>query len=373
METLGGLLGGLGLLGLVAAALIAFVVLLILPWWAIVDCIVSARSSGAKAFGVIFLVMTWGLGSIFYGLFFSASRALRIFTVLAVLGFGVVVVPSAISLFTGAGLAGKAQAERTRAEREELISQFQPGAISVDAVDPFHAVHFTYDEHRPRSATLAQFTLAGPDLQVARDVDKDVRHVAYDDENERYFALTSHAFGTITPSSGRFAEVQVDPALGEFSWPKGIAFDRAARQVYVMTSHVYTRFYRFDPRTSDWQSLPTEIRDLSLAALTHSPTENCLYGLEYRYGDSALNLIHRFNDSGANLGAISLQPAIPVPGGPEGPFQLHESGGKLVLVLPPLDLGHPAENRVFVVDPATGEVLRPAVDPVALASSSIGS
>ena len=197
--------------------------------------------------------------------------------------------------------------------------------------------------------------------------------MAYDDENERYFALTSHAFGTITPSSGRFTEVQVDPSLGEFSWPKGIAFDRARRQVYVMTSHVYTRFYRFDPRTSDWKSLPSEIRDLSLVALTHSPTEDCLYGLQYRYGDTALNLIHRFNETGAILGAISLQPAIPVPGGLGSSLQLHESGGRLVLVLPPLDLDHPAGNRVFVVDPATGEVLRPAVDPVALASSSTGS
>jgi hypothetical protein len=380
METIAGLLGGLGLLGVVAAALIALVVLLILPWWAIIDCIVSARTNGAKAFGVIFLVLTWGLGSVVYGLFFSVSRALRIFTVVAIVGFGAILVPSVISLFTGAGLAGKAQNERNRLEHEELLSQFQPGTISIDAIDAFHAVHFMYDGRRPRSASLAQFTLSGPDLGVARDIDKDVRHVAFDAENERYFALTSHAFGTITPSSGRFTEVQVDPSLGDFSWPKGIAFDRTRRQVYVMTSHVYTRFYRFDPRTSDWQSLPTEIRDLTLAALAHSATEDCLYGLEHRYGDTALTRIHRFNDSGANIGSIDLEPAIPVPDGPEAAYQLHESGGMLVLVLPPFDLGRghpgeaeaaPTESRVFVVDPATGNVLLPDVDPVAVASSSI--
>ena len=382
METLGGLLGGLGLLGIVAAALIAFMVLLVLPWWAIIDCIRAPRSSNVRAFGVIFLVLTWGMGSVLYGLFFSASRALRIFTVVAVVGFGVIIVPSVISLFTGAGLAGKAQAERNRAEQEALISQFQPGTISIDAVDPFRAVHFMYDGHRARSATLAEFTLAGPDLSLARDIDKDVRHVAYDGENERYFALTSHAFGTITPSSGRFAEVQVDPSLGDFSWPKGIALDGASRQVYVMTSHVFTRFYRFDPRTSDWESLPTEIRDLSLVALAHSSTEDCLFGLEYGNGDPALSRIHRFNDTGANLGSIRLEPAIPVSDGVGSTFQLHESGGKLVLVLPPLDAGRrsfdegegaPAENRIFVVDPATGEVLRPEMDPADFASSSIGS
>jgi hypothetical protein len=378
METLGGLLGGLGLAGVIAAALIALAVLLILPWWAIIDCIVSARSNGAKAFGVIFLVLTWGLGSIVYGLFFSASRVLRVFTVVAVVGFGVILVPSLISLFTGAGMAGVAQTERSRLEQEELISQFHPGSISTDAIDPFHAVHFMYDGSRPRSASLARFTVAGPDLGMARDIDKDVRHVAFDAENERYFALTSYAFGTITPSSGRFTEVQVDPSLGDFGWPKGIAFDRARRQVYVMTSHVYTRFYRFDPRTSDWEALPTEIRDISLVALAYSATEDCLYGLEHRYGDTVLSRIHRFNDAGANLGAIALHPAIPVPDGPETAFQLQESDGKLVLVLPPLDLGRrrpdegqtvPGKNRVFVVDPTTGEVLQPETDAVALASS----
>jgi len=382
METLGGLLGGLGLLGIVAAVLIAFVVLLVLPWWAILDCIRSERGSNAKAVGVIFLVFTWGLGSVVYGLFFSASRVLRVFTVLAVLGFGVILVPSVISLFTGAGIAGKVQAERNRLEQEELLSQFQPATISTDSVDPFHAVHFMYGEHRPSTAALARFTLAGPDYGTARDIDKDVRHVAYDDENERYFAVTSHAFGTITPSSGRFTEVEVDPSLGDFSWPKGIAFDREKRQVYVMTSHVFTRFYRFDSRTSDWHRLPTEIRDISLVALAHSPTDDCLYGLEYRHGDAALNRIHRFNDTGASLGAIQLEPAIPVPDGQQAVFQLHESDGKLVLLLPPLGPGlpqpgdgqpAPTENRLFVVDPSTGEVLRPDTNPAAFASSAVGS
>jgi hypothetical protein len=380
METLGGLLGGLGLLGVVAAVLIGFVVLLILPWWAMIDCIRSERGSNVKVVGVIFLVLTWGLGSVLYGLFFSTSRVLRVFTVFAVLGFGVILVPSVISLFTGAGIAGKVQAERNRLEQEELLSQFQPGTISADAIEPFHAVHFLYDDYRPTAATLARFTLTGPDHGTARDIDKDVRHVAYDDENERYFALTSHAFGTITPSSGRFTEVEVDPSLGDFSWPKGIAFDKEKRQVYVMTSHVFTRFYRFDPRTSDWQSLPTELRDLPLVALAHSPIEDCLYGLEYRHGDPALNRIHRFNATGASLGPIQLEPAIPVPGGLVSFVQLHESGGKLVLLLPPLGPGPrqaddvpiaPTENRVFVVDPSTGEVLRPDTNPVALASSTI--
>ena len=58
--------------------------LFVLPWWAIVDCVRSSRSPDGRAFLVVFLVLTWSLGSLVYGLFVTGSRALRIFTVLAV-------------------------------------------------------------------------------------------------------------------------------------------------------------------------------------------------------------------------------------------------------------------------------------------------
>lgn len=97
METLSGLLGGLGMVGIVVSVVLAFAVLLFLPWWAIIDCIVSRRSGGAKVVIVLFLVLTCGLGSLLYGLFLSTSRVLRAFTVIFVLGFGIVFVPSLIS------------------------------------------------------------------------------------------------------------------------------------------------------------------------------------------------------------------------------------------------------------------------------------
>jgi DNA-binding beta-propeller fold protein YncE len=369
METLSGLLGGLGVLGIVVSVVLAFVVLLFLPWWAIIDCVLSRRSGGAKAVVVVFLVLTWGLGSIVYGLFLPTSRVLRAFTVVAVLGFGLVFVPSMISLLTGAGLHSSYQAEESRRELQEIVSRFQPATIPTDAVGAFHALHFTYDDFGPATAALARFTLAGPDYATARDTDRGARHVAYDREDGRCFVLTSHEFGTITPSTGRFTKIEIDPSLGDFSWPKGIAFDRTGRQIYVMTSHVFTRFYRFDPRTSDWERLPTEIRDLPLVALAHSATDGLLYGIEARSGARALDRIHRFNTAGASLGAVDLQPAIPVPDGPETLVQLHESDGKLVVVLPSLassaspagdgELGS-SSNRIFVVDPVSGEVFRPA-------------
>ena len=46
MELISGLLGGLGVLGIVGGVLLGVVTLLVLPWWAIFDCMFSRRSGG---------------------------------------------------------------------------------------------------------------------------------------------------------------------------------------------------------------------------------------------------------------------------------------------------------------------------------------
>ena len=70
----------------------------------------------------------------------------------------------------------------------------------------------------------------------------------------------------------------------------------------------------------------------------------------------------------ASLGSIDLHPAVPVSDDSEGRLQLHASGDRLVLILPPLTVGSPrggsadaasTTNRTFVVDPASGEVFHP--------------
>jgi hypothetical protein len=352
------LLGGLGVVGILAAVLLGMVVLFVLPFWAIIDCLVSRRENGAKAVLIVLLVMTWGMGSIVYGLLFPGTRALRIFTVLAIVLPVLILVPSVVSLITGASMAGKLQMEQERAETAKLVADFVPDELSPDAIEPFVAVHYVHGTGSPVSAALARLTLGGPESGSARDIDNQVRHVAHDRAHDRYFALTRHDFGTITPSSGRFTKIEVDPSLGDFSWPKGLAYDSKRKQIIVMTSHVYTRFYRYDPRTADWERLPAEHRDGSLAGMTYSPEEDCLYALVQESRETALRQIHRFNTSGALLGSITLSPPIPVSRTTDGSYQLHHSSGMLLLVLPPREPSAGAEMpRILAVDPSDGRVL----------------
>jgi DNA-binding beta-propeller fold protein YncE len=249
-----------------------------------------------------------------------------------------------------------------------LAAEFTPQEISTEAIAPFTAIEFVHGDHYPRSAALAQFTLNGPETESARNIDAKIRHVAYDHENDRCFALTTHDFGTITPSSGRFTKIEVDSSLGDFSWPKGLALNTKENKVIIMTSHVYTRFYVYDPRASDWEQLPSEIRDLPLSSLAYSPDDNSLYALEDETRSRSLNRIHRFNTQGASLGSAVLQPAIPMASRTESPLQLHWSSKMLVLLLPPFDSdeGIPAQpaltgtgNRLLAVEPATGTVFVP--------------
>lgn len=368
LEGLGGVLGGLGLFGIVAGLALAFIVGLVLPWWAIIDCALSRRSNGVKAVAIVLLVITWGLGSIVYGLCLASSKVMRVVTVVAVLGVTIFLGAGVASLLGGAAIHGREQAEAKRRERQQLESAFQPASIAPSAVAGFHALHFTLGDTGPRAAAVARFTLAGPEANSARDTDRTVRHAAFDAEGQRWFALTAHEFGTLSSTSGRFTKIDVDPALTDFAWPKGVAYDAVNKQVYVLTSHVHTHFFRYDPNTSAWERLPTEIRDLPLVGLAHSARDGSLYALELPSSAMALRRVHRFNSAGASLGAVELWPPIPLSDGYEDLLQIAESDGRLVVLLPPAELRAlrvaqgataAAPNRIFVIDPASGQVFRP--------------
>src|SRR5262249_61732540 len=141
-------------------------------------------------------------------------------------------------------------------------------------------------------------------------------------------------------------------------------FDAKDRKVLVMTSGVFTKFYRFDPGTGAWDVLPAELRGLSVVGLTWAATDGCLYAIEHETHDQAIRRLQRFNTAGASLGPIDLRPVIPIQSGTEDRFQIQAGGGKLVLILPPekpitgtagIVGGNSSANRAFAVDSKTGE------------------
>src|SRR5262245_13027511 len=203
MELVSALLGGLGALGVIGGVLLGFVMLLILPWWAVFDCIFSRRSGGMKAAGVLLLFITWGLGSLIYGLFVTTSRALRVVTAIAFGSVFLLFAAGGISLVTGAGIHAKAHAEDARHERRAIAEQFKPASLPAADLGAFRALHVTYSAYGAQTAALARFTGPGPDFASARDTDRNVRQVACTPDGARCWAMTTNDFGSIDPASGR--------------------------------------------------------------------------------------------------------------------------------------------------------------------------
>ncbi len=357
---------GLGFAGIVTLVVLSSLFWLVQPIWAIVDCIDSDRDRETKVLVSLAIFFTWCCGSLVYGLFFSRSGTLRKFTVFSLLIMILIAMAtfvSCVSAITSQARRAAAEAETERVEAARKAANFVPDPIAPDAVAPFQAILFASTGPQRTSTSLAEFTLAGPVLQTARDIRGGIRHVTHDAEAGRTFALTPHDFGALSPETGEFIKIHVDPSF-EFSWPKGIAWDPDRRSVVVMTSHVYTRLYAYDPTTSAWSRLPAEFRDLSAIGLAFISEKDVFYTVAASHGATEIAELQRFNSQGSGLGPLRLAPPIPLWETDDvDQLQLHSSSGRLVLMLPSgPDSARPA--RLFVVDPDTGVVsAAPAQSP----------
>jgi hypothetical protein len=371
-------LTGLSIFGLVTVLALASLFCLFQPIWSLVDCIDSDRDRETKVLVSVAILFTWGAGSFVYGLFFTKSANLRRFTVvstLVMIGLVVVSFSSCVSAIATHAKRSAARQELEQSEARRRAAAFAPAFAPADAVAPFYALLVSRTSRHSATTALAEFTLAGPIARSARDVRGGVRHVAHDTENGRTFALTQHTFGALSPQTGEFITIAVDPSF-DFSWPKGLAWDADARKVIVMTSHVFTQFFRYDPATSAWEKLPTTIRDLPLSGLAWAPAEGMLYSLVVGGRETEIGELQRFNGTGANLGRVALSPPIPISAADDaGAAQLQHSSGKLVLMLPPLAPPGTADDafgpdRIFLIDPSTGAVSAHSVAHVAAGAAA---
>lgn len=197
---------------------------------------------------------------------------------------------------------------------------------------------------------------------TARPVPAGVRQIVFDGSQQKCFALTLHEFGTIEPERGTFTKIPLAPDLEKkFSWPKGIAIEPLSGDVFVMTSHVYQNLFRFHPNTGRWQ-LISERRGglLGLEALAYVPERQLLFALQEPQ-DGMLKTLLEYNLHGAVVGDLTLKPAILLVREHNLLLQLQHASGRLVLLVHSAQMALPRQsrtsgNRLFTIDPATGEV-----------------
>ena len=161
MDSPGAILNGLGLLGIIASILLGFALLLIQPFWALLDCLRSRRGGESNSLWLIALFLTWGLGSFVYGLFLTRSRVFRVFTVSSVLLPLAILVAGALSVMKGSPMAWAEFQERERVEAERLMADFRP-AVTSDPLAPIPAIDFVHGSMAPRTAALTTSPTGDP-------------------------------------------------------------------------------------------------------------------------------------------------------------------------------------------------------------------
>lgn len=358
MEPLSGVLAGLGVFGIIGAVLLGALLLVLIPIWAIFDCAYSSRDSGTKALVIILIVLSWTVGSLVYSIFFASSRALRRFTIVSLVAMSLLVVASVVFLLSGASMHDQAEQERRAAEEAQVRAAFTPERVDPGAIEPFKAIHFVYHGGSSTSTAAADFTLAGPLRNTALNIDERIRHIVFEPRNDRYYGLTQHEFGIVHPGERTFEEIAPDPALEQdFSWPKGLAIDPASGEFIILTSHVDTDLFVYGPESRAWKKIPTGIRGRSFIALAYSPEDQIFYLLEDSDGP-AISSLQRFNRSGADLGPLKINPAIPVGRNHGEHSQMTYRSGRIVLIIPPDPAAKDGatEATIFAIDPRDGRV-----------------
>jgi len=340
MESLLAQLLGMGLATVAVTGMTAVVSGMILPIWAIIDCAISDRDGAARALGLLIIGFTWSLGAFLYAIFTPGSR-----------------------------LSGSSRTVLFA----EAFDGFKPDDLPHEKnPEPFMAILCrNHGVTGPGSSSLATFSWNGADLGSASPLGGEIRQVDQEIHGDIHHGITSHDLMKMEPASGKFTRVEVDPALRkEFSWPTGIAWDKSQKKFLIMPSHVYAKFFTYDPAASTWARLGVEIRGPFLVGLTRLPSDGLFYSVEYgtmSQTKSFVRALHRFNRSGADLGALTLVPPIPMSEYANPVIQIKHSGPWLVLILAPMALESPVgsntqverDPRLFAVDPKSGKVFQP--------------
>ena len=121
MGNLGHILAGFGMIGIIGAFIIGFLLILIIPISSIFDCAYSNRDGGTKVLIIILLILSWTFGSLIYSLFFPHSKTLRKFSVFSICGLIILAIFSISSLMGGAKISQDFRRKQKAIQEKRLI------------------------------------------------------------------------------------------------------------------------------------------------------------------------------------------------------------------------------------------------------------
>ncbi len=359
---------------LILTAALAGYFLLAQPIWALLDCLAEPKRRRSQKIiwaglmlilGIVgwSLVVGFWLGSavaLTYGLFATRSRTLRRATVIPlVLALILPLLPMSILLAVPeaekqlpAPLRAKLATGRldpvTFEEIPSETSEAAPNAAAERQQGPrdvFKALMVS----RGGARALSDFTSFGPDQASARPVPANLQQVARSGQPEQLFALTKHEVGMLDMVSGRFTELDLDPALPEPSWPRAIAYD-SRNKVLLFDSR--GPLYLKNEETDSWLLINEQALDFS--AMAYAQEHDCFYATVREMGDAHIRRLPRLHAHGAATTEIELPKTIPLESWMGHGIQLAYSHPDLVCLIDPFD--ERIQQRIYLIDPSLGRV-----------------
>jgi hypothetical protein len=138
---------------------------------------------------------------------------------------------------------------------------------------------------------------------------------------------------------------------GDFSWPRGTAFDSKRNRFLVVSLVGDGTLYAVQPATLEWSTLAS-MDNIDVDSIEYNLGDDRIYMVENHGGTVK---ILRYTPEGAPAGSVSI-PDVPLEVGSYYSSRLISNGEKLALLIEPTPGWNPklpAESRIYVIDPVT--------------------
>jgi hypothetical protein len=236
----------------------------------------------------------------------------------------------------------------------------------------FQALHLAGDVQRGLGtrASLGDFTLAGQQMQTLKPLPGEVRRLAFDPANNKYYGLALHDVCEVDLAKQTTKEMDVGLDVPKLSWPADLTYDTKRARLLVVTGGGGGYLYAHDTATGAWSVLAEK---LGVGSLVYHPKQDCLYGIAVHHDeDGGKPVLRQFNHQGALVKETPLGDHV-VPGtlhggpGTNG-TQLVAVNDFLVILAAPQGLGaseHAAPSRkyIYLIDLKAGKTWVTSKDP----------
>lgn len=81
-----------------------------------------------------------------------------------------------------------------------------------------------------------------------------IDHMLYLKEQKHYYQIQKTNLGQYDQDQKLITTIDLSLDVPQFSWPKGIVYNKHANKLAVLTSHVYSYLYQYDLKTKKWSA-----------------------------------------------------------------------------------------------------------------------